>query len=72
MLDRSRRQFEPVPGSIPVKGDCGDLNGMGVPAAGEPFVLFFQLIWRLSLLVFLLASAMIDEENCFIFKWLCD
>jgi hypothetical protein len=22
------------------QGDCGDLNGMGVPAAGEPFVLF--------------------------------
>jgi hypothetical protein len=40
MLDRSRREFEPVAGSIPVKGNCGDLNGMGVPAAGEPFVLF--------------------------------
>jgi hypothetical protein len=28
-----------VPGSIPV-GDCGDQNGMGVPAAGELVDLF--------------------------------
>jgi hypothetical protein len=29
-----------VPGSIPVWGDIGDVNGMGVPVAGEPVVLF--------------------------------
>jgi hypothetical protein len=39
MLGRSRLDFESVPGSIPV-GDCGNVNGMAEPAAGEPVVLF--------------------------------
>jgi hypothetical protein len=40
MLGRSRREFESVPGSIPVGAIVGDLNGMGEPAAGEPVDLF--------------------------------
>jgi len=45
---------------------------MGVPAAGEPVVYFCHLISHIRLLVFLLASAAIDVENYFKFRWLCD
>jgi hypothetical protein len=41
-----------------------------VPAAVEPPVLFCQLMARVILLVFLLVSAAIDDENYFGFKWL--
>jgi hypothetical protein len=43
---------------------------MGVPAAVEPAVLFCQVIPRVILLVFLLASTAIDDENRFKFNWL--
>jgi hypothetical protein len=39
---------------------------------GEPAVYFYQLIPRVSLLVFLLVSAAIGEENYFKFKWLLE
>jgi len=38
--------------------------------AGEPAILFLPAIPRVVLLVFLLVSAAIDEENYFTFKWL--
>jgi hypothetical protein len=42
----------------------------GVPTAGGLLLYFLQLIPRVSLLVFLLVSAAIDDENYFNFKWL--
>jgi hypothetical protein len=43
----------------------------GVPCNKEPAVLFFyQLMAGVILLVFLLVSAAIDDENYFKFKWL--
>jgi len=41
-----------------------------VLAAVEPPVLFLQATARVSLLVFLLVSAAINDENYFKFKWL--
>jgi hypothetical protein len=43
---------------------------MGRANAGEPAILFCQLVPRVGLLVFLLVSPAIDDENCFKFKWL--
>jgi len=37
---------------------------------GSLSIYFCQLISRVSLLVFLLASAAIHDKNCFQFKWL--
>jgi hypothetical protein len=55
------------------RGDSGDLNGMGVPAAAEPVVLFLPAnISRVSLMVFLLVLAAIDDKNFFTFTWLRD
>jgi len=42
----------------------------GVPAAGEPAVYFFQLILRVSLLVFLLVSTAVGDKNYHNFNWL--
>ena len=39
---------------------------------GSLLFYFCQLIPRVKLLVFPLVLAAIDEENYFIFKWLCD
>jgi hypothetical protein len=39
---------------------------------GSPLFYFCQLMLRVSLLVFLLASAAIGDENFFKFKWLLD
>jgi hypothetical protein len=39
-----------------------------VPAAGEPAIYFCQLIPRVSLLVFLLVSAAIQDKTPFKFK----
>jgi len=52
------------------RGDCGDRNDMGRAAAEELAVLFCELIPSVILLVFLLVSAAIDDENCFKFNWL--
>jgi hypothetical protein len=51
-------------------GDFGDRNGMGVPDAGELLNYFCQLMPCVSLLVFLLVSAAICDENHFKFNWL--
>jgi len=51
-------------------GDFGDRNGMGVPDAGELLNYFCQLMPCVSLLVFLLVSAAICDENNFKFNWL--
>jgi hypothetical protein len=40
MFGRSRREFESEPGSIPVGTIVETATAWGVPAAGEPFVLF--------------------------------
>jgi hypothetical protein len=48
------------------RGDSGDLNGMGVPAAAEPVVLF------LPANISLLALDAIDDKNFFTFTWLRD
>jgi hypothetical protein len=42
----------------------------GVPAAVEPSILFLPAIRRVSLLVFLLVSATIEDKNYYKFKWL--
>ena|SRR5882724_13392278 len=42
----------------------------GVPDAGEPPVLFLRANTPVILLVFLLVSTAIDDENIFKFKWL--
>jgi hypothetical protein len=62
----ARRDFESERGLIPV----GAIWPRGVPAAGELLFYFCQLIPCVSLLVFLLVSATIDDENYFKFKWL--
>ncbi len=68
MLGRSRLDFESEPGSIPVGAivETGTIWGVQMP--GSLLFYFCQLISRISLLVFLLASAAIDGENCFKFK----
>jgi hypothetical protein len=52
------------------RGDGGDRKSMAVPAAEELAVYFCELIPSVILLVFLLVSAAIGDENYFKFKWL--
>jgi len=70
MFCRSRWEFDSEPGSIPVGTIVETGTAWGVPAAVEPAFYFCQLLPRVILLVFLLASATIDDENYFVFKWL--
>jgi hypothetical protein len=70
MLGRSRLDFESEPGSIPVGAIVETGTAWGVPMPGSLLFYFCQLIPRVGLLVFLLVSAAIDDENCFKFKWL--
>jgi hypothetical protein len=70
MLGRPRQDFESEPGSIPV----GAIVETGTAWACLPpcslLFYFCQLMARVILLVFLLVSAAIDDENFFKFKWL--
>jgi len=70
MLGRSRREFDSEPGSIPI----GAIVETGTTwACRLPWSLLFyfcQLIPRVSLLVFLLVSATIDDKKYFKFNWL--
>jgi hypothetical protein len=68
MSGRSRRDFESAPGSIPVGAIMETRTAWGVPASGEPAALFLPAMPRVSLLVFLLVSAAIDDENYFKFN----
>jgi hypothetical protein len=70
MLGRSRLDFESEPGSIPVGAIVETGTAWGVPMPGSLLFYFCPLIPRIGLLVFLLVSAAIDDENCFKFKWL--
>jgi len=70
MWGRFRRDFESEPGSIPVGAIVETRTAWRVLAAVEPPVLFLQATARVSLLVFLLVSAAINDENYFKFKWL--
>jgi hypothetical protein len=71
MFGRSRREFESEPGSIPVGAIVETGRAWGVRAAVEPADLFFlPAIRRVSLLVFLLVSATIEDQNFYKFKWL--
>jgi len=70
MLGRSRRDFESEPGSIPVVAIVETGTAWGRACCGSLLFYFCQLIPRVSLLVFLLVSAAIDDENRFKFKWL--
>ena len=45
---------------------------MGRACCREFAVYFCELMPSVNLLVFLLVFAAIDEENYFIFNWLCD
>jgi hypothetical protein len=56
--------------SIPIGAIVETGTAWGVPAAVEPPVYFCRLMARVILLVFLLVSAAIDDENYFKFKWL--
>ena len=58
------------PGSIPVGAIVETGTAWGVPIPGSLLFYFCQLIPRVGLLVFLLVSAAIDDENCFKFNWL--
>lgn len=55
---------------MPVEGNCGVRNGISVPAAGSLLFYFCRRIPRVILLVFVLVSAVIQEEVYFEFKWL--
>jgi hypothetical protein len=69
MFGRSRQYFESKPGSIPgAIAETGTASARLLP--GSPLFYFCQLITRVILLVFLLVSAAIDDENYFKFKWL--
>jgi hypothetical protein len=58
------------PGSIPLEAILQTETAWGVPAAGEPGFYFCRLIPRISLLVFVLVSAAIEDENGFKFNQL--
>jgi hypothetical protein len=68
MLGRPRREFESKSGSIPVRRLWKTGTAWGVPAAGEPAVLFLQANTAPHLLVFPLVSAANDDKNQFSFK----
>src|SRR5262249_26780597 len=57
-------------GSIPLEAILQTETAWGVPAAAEPVFYFCQLIPRISLLVFVLVSAAIEDENLLKFNWL--
>jgi hypothetical protein len=57
-----------VPGSIPVRAIVETRMAWANLPPGSPSIYFCLLISRVSLLVFLLASAAIDDKNCFKFK----
>ena len=63
MLGRSRREFESKPGSIPV-GAIGEPGTAWARLLPWSLLFYFcQLLPRVTLLVFLLVSAAIDDEN---------
>jgi hypothetical protein len=70
MLGRSRREFDSEPGSIPVGAMWTGTAWACADCRGACCFIFCQLIPRVILLVFLLVSAAIDDENYFKFKWL--
>jgi hypothetical protein len=57
-------------GSIPVGAIVADGNGMGGACCREPPFYFCEPKPRVSLLVFLLVSAAIQDKNELKFKWL--
>ena len=57
-------------GSIPVGAIVKTGTAWGGPAAGEPTVLFLLAKPRVSLLVLLMVSTAIGNENHFKFNWL--
>ena len=59
------RDFGSEPGSIPVGGDYGVGNGIGVAAAGSVLFYFCRRIPRVILLVFVLVSAARQEKFTF-------
>lgn len=64
MLGRSRLDFESEPGSIPVGAIVQTGSAWSVTAAvAASHFIFCQLMARVILLVFLLVSAAIDDEN---------
>jgi hypothetical protein len=56
------------PGSIPVGAIAETETAWGAPPVGEPAFYFRQLIPRIGLLVFVLVSAAIEDENQCKFK----
>jgi hypothetical protein len=58
------------PGSIPLEAILQTETAWGVRAAGEPAFYFCQLIPRISLLVFVLVSAALQEKIWLQFNWL--
>ena len=70
-VQASRPRSSPASGNFELesgfdsgRGDCGDRNGMGTPAGWEPAAFIFCLpIPPVRLLVFLLVSAAIGDEN---------
>jgi hypothetical protein len=56
------------PGSIPVGAIAETETAWGAPAVGGACFYFQQLIPRIGLLVFVLASAAIEDENKCKFK----
>jgi hypothetical protein len=70
MLRRSRLDFGSEPGWIPVGAIVENGTARGVPMPGSLLFYFCQLTPRVGLLVFLLVSAAIDDENWLKFKWL--
>lgn len=57
-----------APGFDSGRRDCGDRNGMGRLLEGSLQLYFCQLLLRVSLLVFVLVSAAIRDENGFKFN----
>ncbi len=62
--------FRVRPGSIPVGGDSGVWNGIGVPAARSLLFYFCRRIPRVIVLVFVLVSAATDDKSDFSFRCL--
>jgi len=59
------QQLRSEPGSIPVGTILETGAAWCVPAARSLLLYFCQLIPRVSLLVFLLVSTTIEDENCY-------
>jgi hypothetical protein len=58
-----RTRSDPAPGFDSARGDSADGNGLGCACRRGACIYFCQLIPRISLLVFVLVSATIEDEN---------